>query len=116
MRILIIEDNVELGTSLSDTLTAQNYQCDVAENIGDAKYYLDIRNYDLVLLAWSQEDENRIDLVAGIQIPKSCETLKRLTYNQNRYIEPKLITNKNRNLVGNYRIRFLLSKNVPYKG
>ncbi|WP_309496984.1 homeostatic response regulator transcription factor HsrA [Sulfurovum sp.] len=67
MRILIIEDNVELGTSLSDTLTAQNYQCDVAENIGDAKYYLDIRNYDLVLLAWSQEDENRIDLVANIK-------------------------------------------------
>ncbi len=67
MRILIIEDDIESGTSLSDTLTAQNYQCDVAENIGDAKYYLDIRNYDLVLLAWSQEDENRIDLVATIK-------------------------------------------------
>ncbi len=67
MRILIIEDNVELGTSLSDTLTAQNYQCDVAENMGDAKYYLDIRNYDLVLLAWSQENENTIDLVANIK-------------------------------------------------
>ena len=67
MRILIIEDNVELGTSLSDTLTAQNYQCDVAENMGDAKYYLDIRNYDLVLLAWSQENENTIDLVATIK-------------------------------------------------
>jgi two-component system OmpR family response regulator len=67
MRILIIEDNVELGTSLSDTLTAQNYQCDVAENMGDAKYYLDIRNYDLVLLAWSQENENSIDLVPTIK-------------------------------------------------
>ncbi len=67
MRILIIEDNVELGTSLSDTLTAQNYQCDVAENMGDAKYYLDIRNYDLVLLAWSQENENTIDLVPTIK-------------------------------------------------
>jgi len=67
MRILIIEDDAELGTSLSDTLTAQNYQCDVAENMGDAKYYLDIRNYDLVLLAWSQENENTIDLVATIK-------------------------------------------------
>ena len=67
MRILIIEDDAELGTSLSDTLTAHNYQCDVAENMGDAKYYLDIRNYDLVLLAWSQENENTIDLVATIK-------------------------------------------------
>lgn len=67
MRILIIEDDVESGTSLSDTLTAQNYQCDVAENMGDAKYYLDIRNYDLVLLAWSHENENSVDLVATIK-------------------------------------------------
>ncbi len=67
MRILIIEDDVESGTSLSETLTAQNYQCDVAENMGDAKYYLDIRNYDLVLLAWSQENENSVDLVATIK-------------------------------------------------
>ena len=67
MRILIIEDNVELGTSLSDVLTAENYQCDVAENLGDAKYYLDIRNYDLVLLAWSQENENGIDLIPTIK-------------------------------------------------
>jgi two-component system OmpR family response regulator len=67
MRILIIEDNVELGTSLSDILTAENYQCDVAENLGDAKYYLDIRNYDLVLLAWSQENESGIDLIPTIK-------------------------------------------------
>ena len=67
MRILIIEDDVESGTSLSDTLTAQNYQCDVAENINDAKYYLDIRNYDLVLLAWSQENLTNVDLIATIK-------------------------------------------------
>ena len=67
MRILIIEDDAESGSTLSDTLIAQNYQCDIAENIGDAKYYLDIRNYDLVLLAWSQENENSVDLVATIK-------------------------------------------------
>ena len=67
MRILIIEDDVETGTSLSETLTAQNYQCDVAENISDAKYYLDIRHYDLVLLAWSKQNEHSVDLVATIK-------------------------------------------------
>ena len=52
MRILIIEDEVTLSKTLSDRLTEEDYQTDVAENLGDAKYYLDIRNYDLVLLSW----------------------------------------------------------------
>jgi len=52
MRVLIIEDDTQLSSSLSKLLTEHNYQCDVAESMGDAKYYLDIRNYDLVLLGW----------------------------------------------------------------
>ena len=67
MRILIIEEEVELGKSLSDILIEQNYQADIAENLGDAKYYLDIRNYDLVLLAWSQDNENSVDLISSIK-------------------------------------------------
>jgi len=40
----------------------------MAHNIGDAKYYLDIRNYDLVLLSWAtQEDETRINLISTIK-------------------------------------------------
>jgi two-component system OmpR family response regulator len=52
MRVLIIEDDAELSAVLSKLLTEHNYQCDIAESMGDAKYYLDIRNYDLVLLGW----------------------------------------------------------------
>ena len=52
MRILIIEEDETLSKTLSETLTEEGYQNDLAENLGDARYYLDIRNYDLVLLAW----------------------------------------------------------------
>ncbi len=52
MRVLIMEDDAALSATLSELLSEHNYQCDVAESLGDAKYYLDIRNYDLVLLDW----------------------------------------------------------------
>lgn len=67
MRILIIEEDVDLGKLISDTLIENNYQADVAENLGDAKYYLDIRNYDLVLLSWPASDEKTVDLIANIK-------------------------------------------------
>jgi len=53
MRVLIIEEDIALGNTLSGLLSENSYQCDTAENMGDAKYYLDIRNYDLVLLGWA---------------------------------------------------------------
>ena len=67
MRILIIEHDVELGKTLSEILQKADYQCDLAENLGDAKYYLDIRNYDLVLLSWEQSSSINISLVADIK-------------------------------------------------
>ena len=67
MRVLIIEDDTELGKILADTLHGAEYQCDIAQNIGDAKYYLDIRNYDLVLLSWEQMGSVNISLVADIK-------------------------------------------------
>jgi two-component system OmpR family response regulator len=67
MRILIMEEEVAQGKILSDTLIAEGYQADIAENTGDAKYYLDIRNYDLVLLSWPQNNENRIDIISTIK-------------------------------------------------
>jgi len=67
MRVLIIESDVELSKILSKTLIESEYQCDLAENIGDAKYYLDIRNYDLVLLGWEQTSDINISLIAEIK-------------------------------------------------
>ena len=67
MRILIMEEEAERGKALLDVLTKEGYQADVAENIGDAKYYLDIRNYDLVLLDWRQNNEHGVDIISNIK-------------------------------------------------
>jgi len=68
MRVLIIEDDTELSGDLSKALTEQNYQCDVAESVGDAKYYLDIRNYDLVLLNWAANSPaGSLNLISDIK-------------------------------------------------
>jgi len=67
MRVLLIENDVELGKVLLDKLQASEYQCDLAENLGDAKYYLDIRNYDLVLFAWEHGSDINISLVTDIK-------------------------------------------------
>ena len=67
MRVLIMEDEATLAKTLSDKLIEAGYQADIAENIGDAKYYLDIRNYDLVLLGWAKESTNGIGIIADIK-------------------------------------------------
>jgi len=67
MRILIIEEDEIQGKKLSDTLIEHSYQADIAENLGDAKYYLDIRNYDLVLLTWTLDNDNIIDIIPTVK-------------------------------------------------
>jgi two-component system OmpR family response regulator len=73
MRILIIEDEVTLNKTLSDGLKEFGYQNDVAENISDGRYFLSIRNYNLVLLDWMLPDGNGVDIIAEIkeQAPKT---------------------------------------------
>lgn len=73
MRLLIVEDEVSLSKTLSDGLREVEYQTDTAENLSDAKYYLGIRNYDLVLLDWMLPDGKGIDLIEEIK-EKSSKT------------------------------------------
>ncbi|RLA62603.1 MAG: DNA-binding response regulator [Epsilonproteobacteria bacterium] len=67
MRILIIEDDITLGKTILNTLKELDYQVDLAENLGDAKYYLDIRNYELVLLSWEGIEDKSISLIANVK-------------------------------------------------
>jgi len=67
MRILIIEDEVTLSKTLSEGLKEYGYQNDIAESLNDGRYYLDIRNYDLVLLDWMLPDGNGVDLIPEIK-------------------------------------------------
>lgn len=62
MRILIIEDEITLNRTLQEGLTDFGYQVDTAENYKDAEYFIDIRNYDLVLTDWMLPDGDGIEL------------------------------------------------------
>ncbi|HUH42661.1 MAG: homeostatic response regulator transcription factor HsrA [Sulfurimonas sp.] len=67
MRILIIEDEVTLNKMLAEGLKEYGYQSDVVETLKDGEYYLDIRNYDLVLMDWMLPDGNSIDVIGDIK-------------------------------------------------
>ena len=67
MRILIIEDEVTLSKTLAEGLKEYGYQNDIAENINDGRYYLDIRNYDLVLMDWMLPDGSGVELIPEIK-------------------------------------------------
>eukprot|EP01155_Anaeramoeba_flamelloides_P018799 Anaeramoba_flamelloidesa571613_21.p1 GENE.a571613_21~~a571613_21.p1 ORF type:complete len:229 (+),score=31.46 a571613_21:18-704(+) len=67
MRILIIEDEITLSKTLAEGLTDCGYQVDVAENYKDAEYFIDIRNYDLVLTDWMLPDGDGIDLATVVK-------------------------------------------------
>jgi two-component system OmpR family response regulator len=67
MRILIIEDEVTLNKTLSEGLKEFGYQSDVVETLKDGEYYLDIRNYDLILMDWMLPDGNSIDIIPDIK-------------------------------------------------
>lgn len=67
MRVLIIEQDEKLSKHLSDILNAKKYQTDVSENLTDGKYYVGIRNYDLVISNWSLNDANGADIINTIK-------------------------------------------------
>jgi two-component system OmpR family response regulator len=67
MRVLIYEEDNKLAKDLSKQLDNASYQTDIAQNLGDAKYYLDIRNYDLVLLGWEDKKANELDIITDIK-------------------------------------------------
>jgi two-component system OmpR family response regulator len=67
MRILIVEDEITLNRTLADGLKEFGYQSDVSESLKDAQYYLDIRNYDLILVDWMLPDGSGLELVSQVK-------------------------------------------------
>ncbi|PAF44230.1 homeostatic response regulator transcription factor HsrA [Helicobacter sp. 11S02596-1] len=75
MRILIIEDDSSLGKTISDFLNQHGYQTDIAENLKDGEYFINIRNYDLILINSKLPDGDGISIVAQIKSKHPCVPL-----------------------------------------
>ena len=67
MKILIVEDEVELLIAVSNYLTKEKYICELAENFEKAYEKLSIYEYDIILLDITLPDGNGIELLKTIK-------------------------------------------------
>lgn len=73
-KILVVEDDMMVGTVLVDVLSGENYITDLAPSLSEARHFLKISAYDMILLDWELPDGPGVDLCrdlrrAGDQIP-----------------------------------------------
>lgn len=67
MKILIIEDEIELLIAISNFLTKENFICELADNFRKADEKLSIYEYDIVLLDITLPDGNGLFLLQTIK-------------------------------------------------
>jgi len=67
MKVLIIEDEVELLTAISNFLTKETYICELAESYAKADDKLAIYEYDIILLDITLPDGNGLELLKSIR-------------------------------------------------
>jgi len=67
MKILIVEDEIDLLLSISNYLVKENYVCELAENFQKADEKLAIYEYDLILLDITLPDGNGLNLLKTIK-------------------------------------------------
>lgn len=67
MKVLVIEDEVELLIAISNFLTKENYVCELAENFMNADEKLAIYEYDIILLDISLPDGNGLRLLDTVR-------------------------------------------------
>lgn len=67
MKILIVEDEMELLIATSNYLLRENYICELAESFNKADEKLNLYEYDLILLDISLPDGNGLNLLKTIK-------------------------------------------------
>lgn len=73
MRTLVVTKNDKLLKDIRNTLSAMAYQIDEAENIPDGEYFVNIRNYDLVVC------DLDIEVIAGMGLVKLTKDISAKT-------------------------------------
>lgn len=68
MKILTIEDNRELASSIHDFLVRENYVCETASNFEEARDKLVSFSYDCILLDIMLPDGNGLDILKFIKL------------------------------------------------
>jgi len=74
MRILVVEDEVEIATAVAQRLRAEAFGVDVAATLGEARFHADLHEYDAVVLDRRLPDGEGLALCAewreaGVEVP-----------------------------------------------
>lgn len=67
MKILIVEDEIELAHSIINYLQNQDYTCDLASDLEEAELKLSLCNYDCVILDIMLPYGNGVDLLQSLK-------------------------------------------------
>ena len=71
MRTLIIESDAIIRKQINDQLNSMGYQVDLAETVQDGEYYINIRNYDLIISELEIGSQNSLGLINTIKTNSS---------------------------------------------
>lgn len=67
MKVLIIEDEIDLLIAISNFLVKENYICELADSFSKANEKLSIYEYDIILLDITLPDGNGLELIKVIK-------------------------------------------------
>jgi DNA-binding response OmpR family regulator len=67
MKLLLVEDNIELGESLKSTLELKGLHCDWAMSISQADSQIEIVDYDIMIVDWMLPDGEGHDFIKGLR-------------------------------------------------
>lgn len=67
-KILVVEDDSDVAAVVRDTLKADNFVVDVAGCLQDARHFLKVSSYDLLVLDWELPDGAGVELCRDIRL------------------------------------------------
>src|SRR5690554_1065331 len=67
MKLLIVEDNTKLLESISETLEAEHFKCELAANFKEAHEKLFIYEYDIALIDINLPDGSGLELIKSLK-------------------------------------------------
>ncbi len=73
MKILIVDDEKELSSSIMAYLKSENYFCEIAQNVQTALRYTEMYNYDCILLDISLPDGNGLTVLKNLKADKKTD-------------------------------------------
>lgn len=67
MRVLIVEDTVDVGEAVAASLTRAGFACDLVQSVAEAEDFLAVQSYDAVVLDISLPDGDGRDVLRGLR-------------------------------------------------